>query len=97
MKERPGNFKCGIARPDPIIPLDNVPGRTVVEIHPGNWPEDTRGCILVGQTLGEDFVGKSRAAMKEIMDYIDWRTFLDGQLNEETTISVTIKHWLFSE
>jgi len=33
--------------------LQNVPGRTAILIHPGNWPSDSEGCILVGSTLGK--------------------------------------------
>ena len=39
-----------------------IPGRSDILIHWGNSPHDTEGCILVGQTRGEDFVGSSRAA-----------------------------------
>ena len=39
-----------------------VPGRSKIEIHYGNLPEETRGCILVGQTQEQDFIGNSRAA-----------------------------------
>jgi hypothetical protein len=33
------------------IQLDNVPKRSAIQIHIGNFPRQTKGCILVG-TLG---------------------------------------------
>lgn len=44
-----------------------VPGFTDIEVHPGNYPTDTEGCTLVGETKEVDFVGLSRAAFALLM------------------------------
>jgi len=38
-----------------------------IEIHWGNYPGDTEGCCLVGQTQGTDYVGNSRDALTELI------------------------------
>lgn len=50
--------------------LMNVPNFEGVRIHPGNRPEDTEGCILVGQTKDDDFVGHSVAAFEKLFPKI---------------------------
>lgn len=42
--------------------LLNVPGYGEVEIHVGNFASDTLGCILLGTSVGKDFVGSSKIA-----------------------------------
>lgn len=51
--------------------LQKVPGHTFIEIHPGNKPEDTEGCILLGQTVDTDWVGSSRAAYQALIPKIE--------------------------
>ncbi len=45
----------------------NVPGFTDIEIHPGNCPDDTEGCCLVGAARDTDSVGNSRATFDQLM------------------------------
>jgi hypothetical protein len=52
-----------------LIPLiEGIPGRSEIEIHFGNRPKDTRGCILVGygHTDGQDYITESREAFYDL-------------------------------
>jgi Family of unknown function (DUF5675) len=51
--------------------VQNVPGRSFIEIHPGNSPEDTEGCLLVGETQTADWVGSSRYAFLKLMALLE--------------------------
>ena len=52
-----------------ILPLlKNVPYFTGVRIHTGNFAEDTDGCILVGTTDGDDFIGHSKDAFNSLYE-----------------------------
>lgn len=58
-----------------IIGLKDVPGRSEILIHPGNYIENTEGCILPGLNAGRAMVLNSRKALREIVrlrdaDYI---------------------------
>ena len=44
-----------------VLLLGNTGLMTAVEIHPGNIPKDTKGCILPETTQSKDFVGNSQA------------------------------------
>ena len=62
--------------------LVDVPNFTAIRIHAGNRAENTEGCILVGQAIGDvdgdgpDDVLKSRPAEAEVLQRI--RAALDG-------------------
>lgn len=48
----------------------DVPGFTDIEIHWGNAPQDTEGCLLVGDTADKDWVGQSRTTFDALMRQI---------------------------
>ena len=50
--------------------VQDVPDRTYILFHRGNKPSHTKGCILVGQTYEQDFVGNSTLAMDLLMKEI---------------------------
>ena len=47
--------------------LLDVPGRSDIRIHVGNYPKDTLGCILVGETNATDMIGNSHSAFESLM------------------------------
>lgn len=50
-----------------LLPLLlNVPNYEGIRIHSGNTNYDTEGCILVGQTRGDNYVGQSRKAFDKL-------------------------------
>jgi hypothetical protein len=54
------NFSEHFQRDMPL--LVNVPGYEGVRIHVGNSDVDTEGCLLLGLSRAQDFVGDSRKA-----------------------------------
>lgn len=58
------NFSQRFQKPLPL--LLNVPNFEGVRIHPGNVATNTEGCILVGETKRENFVGQSRVAFNRL-------------------------------
>lgn len=66
----PGTYTVGTydsphaGHPLPI--LRDVPGRDFIEIHCGNYPEDSKGCILVGMRRVQDTVERSREAFEQL-------------------------------
>lgn len=50
-----------------IMPeIMNVPNFTGIRIHAGNDNEDTSGCLLAGFKRGEDWIGDSREASRQL-------------------------------
>lgn len=70
-----------------VISILNVPDFTNVEVHPGNDPGDTDGCIVVGSTHSLDFVSSSKTTFATLMSFIPDGNFefdiLNGPKTEE--------------
>lgn len=52
----------------------DIPGRSLIMIHPGNYPTETEGCILVGETRGINVIGTSRLAFSKLYSLIQEAT-----------------------
>jgi hypothetical protein len=54
---------------NPLLELSNVPGRDLVQVHIGNYPTNTIGCLLVGldANANQCAVLKSADAMALLM------------------------------
>jgi len=84
-----GTYKV-VTYPSPkfgrLMPLlVDVPGRSNIEMHWGNVPENTEGCILLGGTLPQpDFIGNSR------MIFDDFWALAQGPM-EAGECSITVK------
>lgn len=53
----------------PMPHVEDVPGRTAIELHVGNFPRDTDGCCLIGLDFGglEDYISQSNGSFSSLM------------------------------
>jgi hypothetical protein len=65
--------------------LHDVPDRSAIEMHPGNLPRDTRGCIIVGTFPIAGGVGGSAWALTALVKRID------GALARQEDVWITVK------
>ena len=54
----------------PMPEVQGVIERSSILIHPGNWPSDTEGCILVGHDRAENSILRAREAFAELFPLI---------------------------
>lgn len=90
-----GEFECipysGTKFKDVYL-LKDVPERTDILIHAGNFESDTRGCILVGLSAasaptGEPMILESRQAMRIFRELIGDESFILTLLPEGTLVA----------
>jgi RHS repeat-associated protein len=69
----PGTYKAKLRKDhNPWrIELIGVPGNSYIQIHKGNYPQDSAGCFLVGTGRSKDMVTNSGAAMTSILEIIN--------------------------
>lgn len=64
--------------------LKNVPGFEGILLHPGNGPEDSWGCILIGRNLTTGRLSQSKDTFKKL-----YKTMLDAhKKGEKITIEI---------
>jgi len=63
---------AGAFAPIDTFEVQNVPGHTGILIHPGNYNEDSSGCILLGESIAQtsscQMITSSREAFKQFME-----------------------------
>lgn len=68
----------------PIPHIQNVPGRSAIEIHIGNFLRDTDGCVLLGNRfLRDDVILGSRLAFEKFMEWF-------GSVGSEAEVNVRL-------
>lgn len=74
-----GIYECKVghspSRGYPVYWLQDVPGRSDVQIHIGNFTKDIRGCILVGEERGVNQVVHSKRAFDAFMERMGGKDF----------------------
>lgn len=68
-----------------LFQLIDVPGRSAIEIHPGNTPNDSLGCILVGTAFGE--IDGQRAVLASRAAFARLMITLEAEAAFELTVS----------
>lgn len=62
-----------------VVKIHNVPDRSNILFHVGNWPKDSLGCILLGTDFSkqDSAVWSSRIAFDAFMDNVDEPMFVN--------------------
>lgn len=72
------NYQCDIVNSPKfgrVYQVKDVPNRSHILIHAGNWTKDTSGCILVGMSNNDTQLFESKKALSLLMNELNGQPF----------------------